>query len=89
MSDIQRRSADKFSYLTTLLVRPGFGYNLTEKQTLTLGYTYFGTWEENDGKILYEPKNRVFEQCQLENKIVKAEVINGFRFEQLFLNQEN
>ena len=88
-ADVQVRSADKLDYINTLLIRPGIGYKLTDNQTLTFGYTYFGTWEtEHDSKI-YEPENRIFEQYQVENEIQRTELTNRFRYEQRFISQQN
>ena len=44
-ADIQLRSADEFSYLQNLLIRPGINYNLIKKQTVSLGYCFYGTWD--------------------------------------------
>lgn len=87
-ADVQVRSSDKLKYVNTLLIRPGIGYKIKDNQTITVGYTYFGTWdEENDHKI-YEPENRIFEQFQIENEIKKTEITNRFRYEQRFLDQQ-
>lgn len=87
-ADVQVRSADKAGYVNTLLIRPGIGYKIADNQTVTVGYTYFGTWDkENDHKI-YEPESRIFEQFQIENEIQRTEITNRFRFEQRFLDQQ-
>ena len=88
-ADVQLRSADQLDYLNTLLIRPGIGYKITDNQSITLGYTYFGTWEkdEND-KIIYELENRIFEQYQIQSKIGRIELSNRIRYEQRFLQEE-
>lgn len=88
-ADIQVRSADKLDYINTLLIRPGIGYKLTDNQTLTFGYTYFGTWETKHDRKIYEPENRIFEQYQIENEIQRTELTNRFRYEQRFISQQN
>jgi hypothetical protein len=88
-ADVQVRSADRLEYINTLLIRPGIGYKLADNQTLTVGYTYFGTWEKENDTKLYEPENRIFEQYQIENEIQQTEITNRFRYEQRFMNQQN
>ena len=87
-SDVQVRSADKLGYANTLLIRPGVGYKLKADQTITVGYTYFGTWERENQESVHENEHRVFEQFQIENKIQRTEITNRFRLEQRFLDQE-
>ena len=86
-SDVQVRSADKLGYANTLLIRPGIGYKLRADQTVTVGYTYFGTWERENNESVHENEHRVFEQFQIENKIQRIEISNRVRFEQRFLDQ--
>ncbi|TLU94271.1 DUF2490 domain-containing protein [Dyadobacter sediminis] len=86
--DMQLRSADRFDYANTLLIRPGIGYKIRENQTVTLGYTYFGTWEKEDDKLEYEPENRIFEQFEIRNKFKNIPVTNRFRFEQRFMHMQ-
>nr|WP_170982769.1 DUF2490 domain-containing protein [Dyadobacter frigoris] len=85
-ADVQVRSADKLNYLNTLLIRPGIGYKIADNQTITVGYTYFGTWDKENQHKVYEPENRIFEQFQIENEIQRTEITNRFRYEQRFLN---
>lgn len=87
-SDVQARSADKMDYVNTLLIRPGIGYKIAANQTLTFGYTYFGTWEKENGRTIYEHENRIFEQFQIENEIRKVEITNRVRYEQRFMYQQ-
>ncbi|WP_285544462.1 DUF2490 domain-containing protein [Dyadobacter frigoris] len=88
-ADVQVRSADKLNYLNTLLIRPGIGYKIADNQTITVGYTYFGTWDKENQHKVYEPENRIFEQFQIENEIQRTEITNRFRYEQRFLNLQN
>ncbi len=87
-SDVQVRSADNLDYVNTLLIRPGIGYKIAANQTLTLGYTYFGTWEKEKSGRVYEHENRIFEQFQIENEIKKVEITNRLRYEQRFMYQQ-
>lgn len=88
-SDIQVRTANLPGYINTVLIRPGIGYNVAKNQTLTVGYTYLGTWEKENDQMVYEPENRIFEQYQVENKIQNITVSNRIRFEQRFFHQPN
>jgi len=87
-SDVQIRSSDKVGYINTLLIRPGIGYKFKADQTVTVGYTYFGTWEKENNESVHENEHRIFEQFQIENKIERIEITNRIRFEQRFLNQD-
>jgi len=88
-SDIQIRSADQLNYLNTLLIRPGIGYNINDNQTVTVGYTYFGTWEKENDAFIYENENRIFEQFQIESKLHKIELSNRIRYEQRFIREQD
>jgi len=88
-SDVQVRSSDRLDYVNTLLIRPGVGYKIKDDQTVTIGYTYFGTWDKKDGQYNHENEHRIFEQFQVENSIGCIEITNRIRLEQRFLNQEN
>lgn len=84
-SDIQLRSADDLLYLGVLLIRPSLGYKITDKQTIAIGYTYFGNWDKEDGIKLYEPEHRIFEQYEIEHAIGEIEMSHRIRWEQRFL----
>lgn len=87
-SDIQIRSSDKLNYVNTLLIRPGIGYNINNNQTITIGYTYFGTWEKENDIFIYENENRIFEQFQIESKLHRIELTNRIRYEQRFIREQ-
>ena len=84
-ADVQVRSADRLRYINTLLIRPGIGYKIADNQTLTLGYTYFGTWDKDNDLNVYAYENRIFEQYQIENEIWRTELTNRLRYEQRFI----
>ena len=86
-SDAQVRSADQAKYVSNLLLRAGLGYVLSDKQTILLGYTYFGSWEKENGDFQYEPENRIYQQYQLENKLFRIEITNRLRYEQRFIKK--
>ena len=88
-SDLQIRTAHQARYLNTLLIRPGIGYNINVKQMVTVGYTYFGSWENEIENKAYEPENRIFEQYQIESDVGKLDITNRLRFEQRFIGQKS
>jgi hypothetical protein len=90
MMDVQLRSSTQFKYLQNVLVRPGLLYQLTDQQSVGVGYTYFVTWDRSEGTETFEPENRIFEQYIHRLKIGRLIVNNRFRLEQRFIqNEEN
>ena len=87
-SDFQIRTADKLDFLNTLLIRPNIGYKISDKQTVALGYTFFGRWMRENGEMIYQPEHRIFEQYQLEIKIRRTELTNRIRYEQRFIRKD-
>ena len=87
-ADLQARSTDQFRQLTVVLLRPGLVYNITEKQSATLGYTYFGTWDHEADNTAYMPEHRIWEQYQIDNTWGKVKITNRFRLEQRFIQKE-
>ncbi len=85
LTDVQLRSADKFSYFNTLLLRGAFSYKFNKKHAVALGYTYKGDWEHNDGKSTYSPENRLFEQYLYAFRAGRAELNFRARLEQRFV----
>jgi len=88
-SDAQIRSANQAKYVSNLLLRAGLGYLLSDKQTILLGYTYFGSWEKENGDFQSEPENRIYQQYQIENKVSRIQITNRLRYEQRFIKRTN
>ena len=88
-AELQLRSTDEFDYLKNVLLRPGLHYNFTKRQSATLGYTYFGTWEKENDEKSFEPEHRMWEQYKIDGKIKRAEIQNRFRLEQRFVEKED
>ena len=84
-ADIQWRSSHAFTYLQTILIRPYLSYAINDKQAVAAGYTYFGTWEREEGKKVFELEHRIWQHFQLEGKVKQVEVTNRLRLEQRFL----
>ena len=87
MTDVQLRSSPGFEFLQNILIRPGLLYQITEKQSVGIGYTYFATWEHNELPRTFEPENRIFEQYILELEFGRLMLNNRFRLEQRFIQQ--
>jgi hypothetical protein len=88
-SDVQVRSADKSQFVNTILLRPGIQFSISESQSATIGYVYFGTWDEENGKRLFDGEHRVYEEYLLNLKAAKVELTNRLRLEQRFFQNKS
>ncbi|WP_374951465.1 DUF2490 domain-containing protein [Mucilaginibacter sp.] len=88
LTDVQLRSADRFAYLNTLLLRGALSYNITGKHSVAFGYAYKGDWEHENGERTYSPENRIYEQYLYDFKAGKVEINARFRLEQRFVKEE-
>lgn len=89
LADVQLRSADKFDYLTTLLLRGGLSYNFDKHHSAALGYVYKGDWEhEDNGVVSYTLENRLFEQYLFKFKLKRTELTTRARLEQRWIKEE-
>ena len=86
-TDVQLRSSPGFKFFQNILVRPGVLYQLTDKQSVGMGYTYFATWDHNELPRTFEPENRIFEQYTLELEFGRLKLNNRFRLEQRFIRK--
>jgi hypothetical protein len=89
LADAQLRTADKYSYLNTLLLRTGLSYNLNKKHSVALGYVYKGDWEHEDTGTAYALENRIFEQYLYNFKIGRTEMNARARLEQRWVHEES
>lgn len=89
LADVQTRSADRFDYLTTLLLRGALSYNMSSQQSIGLGYAYKGDWEKEDqSATAYSHENRIYEQYIHQFKIRRVELMFRTRLEQRWINEE-
>lgn len=88
LTDVQARSADRFDYFNTLLLRGAFNYNFNKKHSVALGYAYKGDWEHTNGQRTYSPENRIYEQYLYSFKAGKVELTARARFEQRFVKED-
>ncbi|WP_197082427.1 DUF2490 domain-containing protein [Pedobacter sp. BMA] len=90
LADVQLRTANRYQYLNTMLLRTGLMYDLSEKHSIALGYAYKGDWEKedyNDDKA-YSFENRIFEQFIYNFKWHKTEMMFRGRLEQRWVKAD-
>jgi len=89
-SDVQFRSADEWSYIKNILIRPGLTYYINPKSNATVGYAYIGSFNrqpEPAKNALTE--SRIWEQYIYNLKITKTVSLqNRFRLEQRFIERQ-
>jgi len=88
LADVQLRSTDHLSYLSTLLLRTALNYNLNKQQSVALGYAHKGDWEVEDGHKIYFPEHRIYEQYLHNFKLENMELMLRGRLEQRFVKEE-
>jgi len=78
--DGQVRSADEWSYVKNILLRPGITYHFNAKNNVTLGYAYIATYDRlPDGSKNSRSENRIWEQYINIINIGRATLQNRFR----------
>ncbi|TWR25793.1 DUF2490 domain-containing protein [Mucilaginibacter pallidiroseus] len=87
-ADVQTRSADKYDYFGTLLLRGALSYNLSKVHSVALGYAYKGDWLHEDGRKTYSPENRIYQQYLYDFKAGKTELNLRGRLEQRFVKED-
>jgi len=87
LADVQLRSADRFDFTQTLLLRGALSYNI-KKHAVALGYAYKGDWTHEDGERTYSPENRIYQQYLYDFKAGKVELNARFRLEQRFVKED-
>ncbi|MBS7563484.1 DUF2490 domain-containing protein [Mucilaginibacter sp. Bleaf8] len=88
LADVQLRSANRYAYLTTLLLRSGLSYQLTNNHSVALGYAYKGDWDHEGTGTAYTLENRIFEQYLYKFSIGKTELNARARLEQRWVKEE-
>ncbi len=85
-NEIQYRNYNWGGDLEQLLLRTGFGYNLTENNNnLLLGYGYISSRPYIDGEKQTINENRIFQQFVHKFKINKFHFQNRYRLEERFI----
>jgi len=89
LADVQFRTANKFDYLNTLLLRGALSYNFSKKHSAALGYAYKRDWEHELEGTAYTLENRIYEQYLYNFKIKRVEVSARARLEQRWIKEES
>jgi hypothetical protein len=95
--DAQFRTGDKYSQMSTLLVRPGINYKPNDQWMFTLGYAYTANRRslpalsgpnELEPVVGYIPEHRFWEQALYTHKLIgKNTISHRIRLEQRVLMQ--
>jgi hypothetical protein len=88
LTNVQLRSADRFNYMQTLLLRGALSYNFNKEHSVALGYAYKGDWMHEDGERTFLPENRIYQQYLIDFKAGKVELNARFRLEQRFVKED-
>jgi len=89
LADAQLRTANKFYYLNTLLLRSALSYNFNKKHSAALGYAYKGDWEHELEGTAYTLENRIYQQYLYNFKIHRTELSARARLEQRWIKEES
>src|SRR5690606_35097172 len=89
--DLQVRTADEWSHVRNVLIRPGITYYFSGKSNATLGYLYTTTY---NGPLIGTPKNlfvehRIWQQYIYSHQPWKSATLSHrFRLEQRFIERQ-
>jgi hypothetical protein len=84
-TDVQLRSNDQWKDIQTILVRPGFNFQLNKNFTLTAGYAYVSNRRTVNNVTGYVGEHRIWQQLLATHKFRSIFVSHRFRTEQRFL----
>ncbi|MDQ7949893.1 MAG: DUF2490 domain-containing protein, partial [Pedobacter sp.] len=79
--DVQFRSADNWSYIRNVLVRPGITYYLSDKSNITAGYLYANTHNKLATGSSDLLEQRIWEQFIYAHKIRSSFATHRARLE--------
>lgn len=85
--DAQFRTANQYSYLQNVLVRPSMNYYFDNNKMAALGYAYIATNGVTEaGEDTFRPESRIWEQLIINTKLTNTATLqHRFRLEQRFL----
>ncbi|TKC13218.1 DUF2490 domain-containing protein [Pedobacter polaris] len=88
--DLQARSADNWSYLRNVLIRPGITYYINNRNNATIGYLLATTKTETFGAPdINTNEHRIWEQYIFTHKLKSSFITHRGRVEQRFIEQAN
>jgi len=88
LADVQLRTANHYSYLSTLLLRGAVQYHFNDQHAIAAGYAYKGDWEKEEENKLYQFENRIYEQYTFKFQLKRTEMMFRTRLEQRFIKEE-
>ncbi|MFD1257569.1 DUF2490 domain-containing protein [Mucilaginibacter terrae] len=88
LADAQIRSANRFNYFNTMLLRSAINYNFNKKHSAAIGYAYKRDWEHEPAGIIIKLENRVYEQYLYNFKYHSTEITLRARLEQRWINED-
>ena len=88
LADAQLRSANRFNYVNTLLLRSALSYNLNKQHSVALGYAHKGDWEQEAAGKTYSTENRIYQQYLFNFKHHRTELALRSRLEQRWVKDE-
>ena len=85
-SDVQFRTGKDWSNNSTILIRPGINYHLSNSQTISAGYAATLVTDRPNNLVRQLNEHRIWEQYTLFSKTLNIPTQHRFRLEQRFLN---
>jgi hypothetical protein len=88
--EVQYRNYDAIGDLEQLLLRAGFGYNLTDKSNILMGYGFIASEnyiDDSDIKVKVS-EHRIFQQFTAKQTVKKMSLTHRYRFEQRFIEDD-
>ncbi|MGZ8537990.1 MAG: DUF2490 domain-containing protein [Flavisolibacter sp.] len=83
--DGQLRTKDNFfTELSTLIIRPGITYYISDATKLTAGYGYINHYPGDNHKEISQPEHRPWQQVQWHTKYSKVRTMQYLRLEERF-----
>ncbi|MEZ4801355.1 MAG: DUF2490 domain-containing protein [Gelidibacter sp.] len=88
--EVQYRNYNAIGDLEQLLLRTGFGYNLSESTNVLLGYGYILSENyigDTDEKVSIN-EHRIYQQFISKHKVIGISMQHRYRFEQRFIKDD-
>lgn len=88
--EVQYRNYNAIGDLEQLLLRTGFGYNLSESTNVLLGYGYIlseNYIDDTDEKVSIN-EHRIYQQFISKHKVIGISMQHRYRFEQRFIKDD-
>jgi len=89
LADVQLRSTDHLTYLSSVLLRTAFNYKLNKRQAVALGFAHKGDWEVEESGKRYLPEQRIYQQYIQNFKLERIEMMIRGRLEQRFVKKDS